>query len=98
MPLLQAMEATNDGFLIAEADLESRGAGEVLGLQQSGVDADWRLARMPRDVGVLAGADEAARETVEGVRGEGVVWIVDGVIRFPSHMCICQASQWRLSM
>ena len=31
------MEATEDGFLIAEKDLELRGGGEVLGARQSGM-------------------------------------------------------------
>ncbi len=37
------MEETEDGFLIAEKDLELRGGGEVLGARQSG-DAEFRVA------------------------------------------------------
>ena len=33
---LQAMKATNDGFVLAEKDLEQRGPGEFLGRRQSG--------------------------------------------------------------
>lgn len=33
---LKAMEETNDGFKLAEIDLKTRGAGEVLGTRQSG--------------------------------------------------------------
>ncbi|MCK9466902.1 MAG: ATP-dependent DNA helicase RecG [Candidatus Absconditabacterales bacterium] len=33
---LKAMEETNDGFKLAELDLENRGAGEILGTMQSG--------------------------------------------------------------
>ncbi len=33
---LKTMEETTDGFRIAEADLKLRGAGELLGRQQSG--------------------------------------------------------------
>ena len=40
---LAMMEATEDGFLIAEKDLELRGGGEVLGARQSG-DAEFRVA------------------------------------------------------
>jgi ATP-dependent DNA helicase RecG len=33
---LQAMATTNDGFKLAEMDLEQRGAGDFLGTRQSG--------------------------------------------------------------
>jgi ATP-dependent DNA helicase RecG len=34
---LAALEATNDGFILAERDLELRGPGEFLGRRQSGL-------------------------------------------------------------
>jgi ATP-dependent DNA helicase RecG len=42
---LKAMEATTDGFKLAELDLEQRGPGEFLGSRQSGF-ADLRMARL----------------------------------------------------
>ncbi|HKZ83618.1 MAG TPA: ATP-dependent DNA helicase RecG [Anaerolineae bacterium] len=42
---LQAVEATQDGFALAEKDLELRGPGEFLGTRQSGLP-DMRLANM----------------------------------------------------
>ena len=36
MKRLEAMEQTNDGFKLAELDLKTRGAGEILGTMQSG--------------------------------------------------------------
>lgn len=33
---LKALEDTNDGFKLAEIDLQNRGAGEMLGIRQSG--------------------------------------------------------------
>jgi len=40
---------TNDGFLIAEKDLELRGAGEVLGTRQTG-SAQFKIADLVREV------------------------------------------------
>ncbi len=45
---LQAMRDTQDGFVIAQKDLELRGPGEVLGTRQSGT-AQYRIADILRD-------------------------------------------------
>lgn len=46
---LQAMLATNDGFIIAEKDLALRGTGELIGTKQSGSDENMELAlKYPR--------------------------------------------------
>ena len=42
---LQVIESTQDGFLLAEKDLELRGPGEFLGTRQSGLP-EMRLARL----------------------------------------------------
>jgi len=39
---------TNDGFAIAQKDLELRGPGEILGTQQTGI-ADMKIANIVRD-------------------------------------------------
>ena len=49
---LGIMRQTNDGFLVAQKDLELRGAGEVLGTRQTGL-AEFRIARLGRDDGLL---------------------------------------------
>ncbi|RLQ20895.1 ATP-dependent DNA helicase RecG [Seongchinamella sediminis] len=43
---LQAMRASNDGFFIAEKDMELRGPGEVLGTRQTGL-MEFRIAQLP---------------------------------------------------
>ncbi|UNU44172.1 ATP-dependent DNA helicase RecG [Sphingopyxis sp. YF1] len=74
---LALMRETNDGFVIAEKDLELRGGGELLGLKQSG-DADYRLASAEQLVRLLPVAHDDARLFVErdggmeGARGEPV--------------------------
>ncbi len=46
------MRQTNDGFVIAEKDLELRGPGEVLGTRQTG-DLNLRIADLQRDAHLL---------------------------------------------
>jgi ATP-dependent DNA helicase RecG len=56
---LRVMEETNDGFRIAEKDLELRGPGEFLGTRQSGLP-DFRAANLLRDGALLRHAQEDA--------------------------------------
>jgi ATP-dependent DNA helicase RecG len=57
---LEMMRETEDGFLIAEKDLELRGGGEVLGARQSGMP-EFRIADVPGFTELLAVArDDAA--------------------------------------
>ena len=49
---LATMRETNDGFVIAEKDLELRGPGELLGTRQTGLAA-FRVADLGRDAGLL---------------------------------------------
>ena len=56
---LSALEATNDGFVLAERDLELRGPGEFFGRRQSGLP-DLRLASLLHDSEVLVMAQEDA--------------------------------------
>jgi len=56
---LEMMEKTEDGFEIAEKDLELRGGGEVLGARQSGMP-EFRLADVPGFGDLLAAARDDA--------------------------------------
>ena len=60
---LGIMEATNDGFVIAEQDLALRGPGEFLGTRQSGLP-DLRAADLVKDTLILERAREAALRIV----------------------------------
>jgi len=57
---LAIMRSTNDGFLIAEKDLELRGPGEVLGTRQTGL-VGLRVADLVRDAALLNTAQHLAR-------------------------------------
>lgn len=60
MERMKIMVATNDGFLVAEKDLEIRGPGEIDGTRQSGV-LNFKLANIVSDRAML----EVAKEEVE---------------------------------
>jgi ATP-dependent DNA helicase RecG len=57
---LKMMRETEDGFLIAEKDLELRGGGEVLGARQSGMP-EFRVAAVPGFEQLLSAARDDAR-------------------------------------
>jgi ATP-dependent DNA helicase RecG len=56
---LGIMEETNDGFKIAEKDLEIRGPGEVMGTRQAGLP-EFRIANLVRDLNILQDARKEA--------------------------------------
>jgi len=58
---LEALLETNDGFELADRDLEIRGEGQVMGTRQAGVP-DLKLARLARDRDALLHARELAAE------------------------------------
>lgn len=57
---LGIMEQTSDGFVIAEKDLEIRGAGELMGTKQAGLP-EFRIGNLVRDQAIL----ERARKESE---------------------------------
>jgi ATP-dependent DNA helicase RecG len=61
---LEVLEKTQDGFKIAEADLEIRGPGEFLGTRQSG-GLPFRLANLVRDQHWLLKARDDASELLK---------------------------------
>jgi ATP-dependent DNA helicase RecG len=60
---LQVLRDSNDGFVIAEKDLEIRGPGEVLGTRQTGL-VSFRLADLQRDREYLGEVKAIARELI----------------------------------
>lgn len=79
---LAVMRETNDGFRIAEKDLELRGPGEFLGTQQTGL-ARMRFADLARDADLIPQVREAAdrilRDYPEVVEPLIARWVGGGV-------------------
>ncbi|MFM7217338.1 MAG: ATP-dependent DNA helicase RecG [Bacteroidota bacterium] len=74
---IRTMCETNDGFRIAETDLQLRGPGDAEGTRQSGV-LDLRLADLGRDAALIPPAREAAARLLE----------VDPGLSRPEHVSI----------
>jgi ATP-dependent DNA helicase RecG len=66
---LDAMVKTNDGFKIAELDLELRGPGEFFGTRQAGMPS-FRVANIIRDRELLEAAKREAAAVVAGPSAE----------------------------
>jgi len=60
----EIMEASSDGFYIAEEDLKLRGPGEIFGTRQHGLP-DMRLADMAKHMNVLNDARDEAKAILE---------------------------------
>jgi len=61
---LQVMRDTNDGFRIAEKDLELRGPGEVLGTRQTG-QLSFRIADLTRDAHLLPAVQQVGEQMLK---------------------------------
>jgi ATP-dependent DNA helicase RecG len=61
---IQTMVSTNNGFEIAQVDLELRGPGDITGTQQSGI-IDLKVANLAKDGRILTVAREEVIELLE---------------------------------
>jgi len=62
---MEIMVATNDGFRIAEADLQLRGPGDLEGTMQSGTPFAFRIANLATDGQLVALARQAASDILD---------------------------------
>ena len=58
---LAVLRNTNDGFVVAQRDLELRGPGELLGTRQTGLP-DYRVANLLRDADLMPQVQIAAED------------------------------------
>ena len=61
---IKTMTETNNGFIIAEKDLEIRGPGDIMGTQQSGV-ITLKIADLMSDQEILTYARKCAKKILE---------------------------------
>lgn len=61
---LQVLRDSNDGFVIAQKDLEIRGPGELLGTRQTG-NAEFKVADLVRDQALIPQVQRIARHVHE---------------------------------
>ncbi|MGB3243213.1 MAG: ATP-dependent DNA helicase RecG [Sulfitobacter sp.] len=91
---LEVLRETEDGFVIAQTDLEMRGTGDLIGTAQSGVPR-FRVADLERQAGLMAIAQSDARKLLSDdpklttARGEAtrvLLWLMrqDEAIRLIS--------------
>ena len=83
---VRAMTRTNDGFELAEADLEIRGPGEFFGTRQSGLP-DFKIANILRDTSLLEIAKSEANRLAKA----------DPNLSQPVHQVLKEVlqTQWR---
>ncbi len=62
---LELMTQTSDGFVIAEADMEMRGPGDIEGTMQSGIAFDLHIANLASDGQIIALARKSAEKLIE---------------------------------
>jgi ATP-dependent DNA helicase recG len=72
---LELMTATTDGFMIAEADLKTRGPGDLEGTLQSGLPMDLKVANLATDGQII----QLARDAVDAILD------VDPTLTAPGH-------------
>lgn len=71
---LAVLRESNDGFVIAQRDLEIRGPGELLGTRQTGL-ASYRIADLTRDGALIPSAQQAAQRLwqLDKTAAEGLI-------------------------
>ena len=81
---LEVLRGTEDGFVIAETDLQMRGTGDLIGTAQSGVPR-FRVADLERQASLMATAQSDARKlladdpALQGDRGKAarmLLWLM----------------------
>ncbi len=78
---LEVIRNHQDGFIIAEKDLEIRGAGEVMGTRQTG-EASFRIVDLVRDKRWFSQAEQLAKLLMEDTNAQQRQQLLDNWIGF----------------
>jgi len=75
---LAVLRDTNDGFVVAQRDLELRGPGELLGTRQTGLP-EYRIANLVRDAELMPKVQIAAESISHSDTAAAIVrrWLGD---------------------
>ena len=85
---LRALEASSDGFELAEVDLDLRGEGTVFGIRQKG-RSDLRLASLRRDKPLV----RAARRVAEAIVDEDPTLEAHPLLADEVHLFVAEESE-----
>lgn len=88
---IETMVRTQDGFEIAEVDLEIRGPGDIMGTQQSG-DLNLKLADLAKDGALVGIARDAARALL--VKDENLLNPENGLIKNKLNKILRTRPNW----
>ncbi|MDR1592460.1 MAG: ATP-dependent DNA helicase RecG [Prevotellaceae bacterium] len=77
---LQIMVESTDGFVIAEADLNLRGPGDLDGTQQSGLPFDLKIANLVQDGAILSVARQVVQKLLDA----------DPLLEAPAHRILTE--------
>jgi hypothetical protein len=72
---LAVLRDTNDGFVVAQRDLELRGPGELLGTRQTGLP-DYRVANIVRDASLMPQVQMTAEELRTSAAGRAAAIVI----------------------
>ncbi len=89
---IEVMIRTNDGFEIAETDLQLRGPGDIEGTQQSGIPFDLRIANLGKDGQLI----EYVRNIAEDIMNNdpGLLNEKNGILRKELKRLFSQKQSW----
>ncbi len=89
---IEVMVRTNDGFEIAETDLQLRGPGDIEGTQQSGIPFDLKIANLGKDGQIIEYVRNIAEKILE--KDPGLEDDQNTILRLELNRNFSQKQSW----